>query len=197
MYIIVGLGNPGRKYMHTRHNAGFLAVSLLAQKHHIDMKKSAHKATIGEGFIDGEKVVLAMPETFMNDSGQSVVELLNWYKVDPETELIVLYDDIDLPAGQLRIRARGSAGTHNGMRSIVYLTGSDIFARVRIGVGKPKPGWSLTGHVLGEFEEDERETMMHAFENAGEAVEKIIQNGILEAQAAYNVKRNKKEKEDE
>lgn len=196
MYVIVGLGNPGRKYMHTRHNAGFLAVELLARKYNIEIKKYAHKAAIGEGYIDNQKVVLALPETFMNDSGQSVVALLNWYKIDSETELIVLYDDIDLPVGQLRIRARGSAGTHNGMRSILYLTGTDAFARIRIGIGKPKAGWALTGHVLGEFDEDERETMMHAFEEAGEAVEKIIRFGVMDAQAAYNVKRNKQNAQD-
>lgn len=191
MYIVVGLGNPGRQYAHTRHNAGFLAVDLLAQKHDIDIKKFAHHAMIGEGRIANEKVVLAKPETFMNASGQSVVELIQWYKIDPSDELIVLYDDIDLPVGQLRIRDKGSAGTHNGMRSIIHLTGRDDFARIRIGIGRPKEGWSLTGHVLGDFEQEERETMVHAFENAGDAVEKIIADGIQKAQEAYNVKRNK------
>ena len=197
MYIIVGLGNPGMKYIHTRHNAGFLAVELLARKHNIAMRKHAHKALIGEGVIEGKKVVLALPQTYMNDSGMSVVELLNWYKVDAAEELIVLYDDIDLPAEQLRIRNRGSAGTHNGMRSILYLTGNDEFIRIRIGIGKPKPGWSLTGHVLGNFDEDERETVYHAFQDAGRAVELVLTQGVLEAQATYNTKRNKAEKTDE
>lgn len=196
MFVIVGLGNPGKKYMHSRHNAGFLSLELLAKKHGIDIRKSAHKALVGEGRIGGQRVALAMPQTFMNLSGQSVVELINWYKIDPAEELIVLYDDIDLPVGQLRIRAKGSAGTHNGMKSILYLTGGDAFPRVRIGVGRPKPGWDLADYVLADFEQDERKEMMDAFEKAGEAVELIIKDGVTAAQSAFNVKRNHAPKEE-
>ena len=141
-YIVVGLGNPEKKYEHTRHNVGFDVLQVLSQKLDIPLNKLRCKALTGEGRIGGERVVLAAPQTYMNLSGQSVVELLRWYKADAK-HLIVVYDDVDLPQGRLRVRAGGSAGTHNGMRNIVYLTGRDDFPRVRIGIGKPEPGRDL------------------------------------------------------
>lgn len=189
MYIIVGLGNPEEKYTYTRHNAGFLALDLLAEKHSIEWRKRAHKAIIGEGIIGGKKVVLAKPTTYMNLSGQSVVDLLNWYKIDMASELIVVYDDIDLEVGSIRVRPKGSAGTHNGMRSIIYLTGSDEFTRIRIGIGAKKNGRSLTHHVLSTFDEDEKETVLKTLSDAGDAVEIILRTGVNDAMRAYNKKK--------
>ena len=134
MYIIAGLGNPGKKYENTRHNMGFLAVDLLAEKYDIRIDKIKFKALVGEGRIAGQKVLLVKPQTFMNLSGQSIVEIMNFYKEDVEN-LIVIYDDIDIPTGTIRIRKKGSAGTHNGMRNIVYLLGDDGFPRIRVGIG--------------------------------------------------------------
>ena len=139
MYLIVGLGNPGAKYQFTRHNTGFNAVEVLAQRLEIRLDKLKCKARIGEGRLGDERVVLAQPQTYMNLSGESVRELLNWYKC-PLEHMIVIYDDIDLPPGRIRIRAKGSAGTHNGMRNIIYQLGRDDFPRVRIGIGRQPEG---------------------------------------------------------
>jgi PTH1 family peptidyl-tRNA hydrolase len=187
MYIIVGLGNPEPRYEFTRHNAGFLALELLAKKHGILVRKSAHKAVIGEGRIGTAKVLLAKPQTYMNNSGQAVVDLINWYKIAPD-ELIVLYDDVDLDIGTIRVRPSGSAGTHNGMRSIITLTGSDAFARVRIGIGKQKPGWELADHVLSVFPEEEKKPVYDSLQQAAEAVEWIIKEGVDAAQRQFNKK---------
>ena len=135
MYIIAGLGNPGKKYENTRHNMGFLAVDLLAEKYGIRIDKIKFKALVGEGRIAGQKVLLVKPQTYMNLSGQSIVEVMNFYKVEIEN-LIVIYDDIDIPTGTIRLRKKGSAGTHNGMRNIVYLLGDDGFPRIRVGIGR-------------------------------------------------------------
>ena len=151
MYVIVGLGNPGRKYEHTRHNVGFDVVDILAERHTIPCVRSRCKATVGEGMIGGERVVLAKPETYMNLSGESVVQLVNWYKIEPE-QLIVVYDDVDLAAGKIRFRPSGSAGTHNGMRNIIYLYGKENFPRVRVGIGRPPEGWDLKDYVLTGYQ---------------------------------------------
>lgn len=188
MYVIAGLGNPDRKYLNTRHNAGYLALDVLAARHGLRFEKTALKSVLAEGRIGTNRVVLAKPITYMNLSGEAVVALLNWYKIDPSSELIVLYDDIDLPAGEIRIRPRGSAGTHNGMRSIIGLTGRDDFARVRIGIGKPAPGWDLAGYVLSIFPEEERPAMRESITKAAEAVECILSEGIDSAQTRYNKK---------
>lgn len=188
MYIVVGLGNPEPRYEFTRHNAGFLAVDLLAKKHGISVRKSAHKALIGEGRIGAAKVLLAKPQTYMNNSGQAVVDLINWYKIKPADELIVLYDDVDLDIGAIRVRPSGSAGTHNGMRSIIGLTGNDVFARVRIGIGKQKPGWELADHVLSVFPEEEKKPVYDALQQAVDAVEWIVKDGVEAAQRKFNKK---------
>ena len=178
MYIIVGLGNPGREYEHTRHNAGFDTLSILARALDISVSKSECKALTGRGQIGGETVILAQPQTFMNLSGESVVQLLSWYKCEPD-HLIVCYDDIDLPLGTVRVRGKGSAGTHNGMRSIIYLLGRDDFPRVRLGVGKPDPRWSLADYVLSRYETDEQKTaMQEAMNLAARAVQTLVAEGV-------------------
>ena len=184
-YIVVGLGNPEKKYEHTRHNVGFDVLQVLSQKLDIPLNKLRCKALTGEGRIGGERVVLAAPQTYMNLSGQSVVELLRWYKADAK-HLIVVYDDVDLPQGRLRVRAGGSAGTHNGMRNIVYLTGRDDFPRVRIGIGKPEPGHDLAAYVLGKYPPEARQAMFDAFLRAADAVQAIVTDGAEAAMARFN-----------
>lgn len=184
-YIVVGLGNPEKKYEHTRHNVGFDVLQVLSQKLNIPLNKLRCKALTGEGRIGGERVVLAAPQTYMNLSGQSVVELLRWYKADAK-HLIVVYDDVDLPQGRLRVRAGGSAGTHNGMRNIVYLTGRDDFPRVRIGIGKPEPGRDLAAYVLGKYPPEARQAMFDAFLRAADAVQAIVTDGAEAAMARFN-----------
>jgi len=178
MYVIVGLGNPGRKYEHTRHNVGFDVLEVLSQKHNIPMRKLRCKAAIGEGTINGQKVVLAQPQTFMNLSGESVVQLLNWYKPE-EDQLIVVYDDVDLQEGKLRFRPSGSAGTHNGMRNIIYLMGRDNFPRVRVGIGRPAEGWDMADWVLSGYNTPElRKTMFDAYMNAADVIAELIEKGV-------------------
>ena len=184
-YIVVGLGNPEKKYEHTRHNVGFDVLQVLSQKLDIPLNKLRCKALTGEGRIGGERVVLAAPQTYMNLSGQSVVELLRWYKADAK-HLIVVYDDVDLPQGRLRVRAGGSAGTHNGMRNIVYLTGRDDFPRVRIGIGKPEPGRDLAAYVLGKYPPEARQAMFDACLRAADAVQAIVTDGAEAAMARFN-----------
>ena len=184
-YIVVGLGNPEKKYEHTRHNVGFDVLQVLSQKLNIPLNKLRCKALTGEGRIGGERVVLAAPQTYMNLSGQSVVELLRWYKADAK-HLIVVYDDVDLPQGRLRVRAGGSASTHNGMRNIVYLTGRDDFPRVRIGIGKPEPGRDLAAYVLGKYPPEARQAMFDAFLRAADAVQAIVTDGAEAAMARFN-----------
>ena len=184
-YIVVGLGNPEKKYEHTRHNVGFDVLQVLSQKLDIPLNKLRCKALTGEGRIGGERVVLAAPQTYMNLSGQSVVELLRWYKADAKHQIVV-YDDVDLPQGRLRVRAGGSAGTHNGMRNIVYLTGRDDFPRVRIGIGKPEPGRDLAAYVLGKYPPEARQAMFDAFLRAADAVQAIVTDGAEAAMARFN-----------
>ena len=178
MYVIVGLGNPGRKYMHTRHNVGFDVVEVLSQKYDIPMHKLRCKAVVGEGVIRGQRVALCQPQTFMNLSGESVVQLVNWYKPEHD-QLIVCYDDVDLPEGKLRFRPKGSAGTHNGMRNIIYLLGWDDFPRVRVGIGRPPEGWDMKDWVLAGYDTKElRETMFNAYMGAADVVAELIANGV-------------------
>lgn len=194
MYIIAGLGNPGKKYENTRHNMGFIAIDQLAEKHNIKVDKLKFKALVGEGRIADQKVLLVKPQTYMNLSGESIREIMNFYKLEPE-ELIVMYDDIDIDPGTLRIRKFGSAGTHNGMKSIVQQLGSDRFPRIRIGVGKQR-GKDLVNHVLGGFAKDEVPLLEEAVTNAGFAVETILSDGMDIAMGKYNTKK-KVQKSDE
>ena len=186
MFIIVGLGNPGKKYENTKHNIGFITLDFLAEKNDIKINKIKHKALVGEGSISGQKVLLVKPQTFMNLSGNSVREVLEYYKADIEN-LIVIYDDVDIPMGRLRIRKKGSAGTHNGMKSIIYDIQGDGFPRIRIGIGNDRK-MPLAGYVLGGFAKDERELMKTAVERAALAVECMLEKGIDIAMGEYNVK---------
>ncbi len=190
MYIIAGLGNPGRQYENTRHNIGFMAIDSIAKTHQIPVLELKHKAQIGKGYIHGEKVILAKPLTYMNASGESLRALADYYKIDTQTELIVIYDDISMDAGQLRIREKGSAGGHNGIKSIISHLGGDTFRRIKVGIGDKKPGTDLTGHVLGHFNKEERAFMETSIAAAAAAAEMILTDGIAAAMNKYNQKPN-------
>jgi len=193
MYIIAGLGNPGKKYENTRHNMGFMAIDLLADEYGISVDKLKFKALVGEGRIAGQRVLLMKPQTYMNLSGEAIREAVNFYKIDPE-ELIVIYDDIDIPTGTFRIRKKGSAGTHNGMRSVVQHLSSDQFPRIRVGIGSEKPV-DLINYVTGGVSKTERELMHGALVKSAKSAAAIIEKGIDKAMNEYNVKPPKKKKE--
>ncbi|MDP4181012.1 MAG: aminoacyl-tRNA hydrolase [Bacillota bacterium] len=185
IYIIAGLGNPGNKYDNTRHNVGFDAVDMLANLYNISISKVKYKALIGEGSIEGERVILVKPQTFMNLSGESIREIIEWYKI-PISNIIILFDDIDLPLGKIRVRPKGSSGTHNGMRSILYQIQSDEFPRVRIGIGRPPEGWELANFVLSKFTTEDRKIVNESIKNAAEAAVAIINSGADTAMNKYN-----------
>lgn len=186
MYVIVGLGNPGKQYENTKHNIGFITLDYLAQENDIKINKIKHKALVGEGTISNKKVLLVKPQTYMNLSGNSVREILEYYKIDAEN-LIVIYDDIDIEMGRLRIRKKGSAGTHNGMRSIIYDIQTDQFPRVRIGIGGERKG-DLASYVIGKFHKDSIKTMEQAVSRASAAIACILDKGIDIAMGEYNIK---------
>ena len=185
MYIIVGLGNPGKEYEKTRHNTGFMVIDELAKYMGIEVNKKKFKAEIGEGIVTGEKVILVKPQTYMNNSGESIIELVKYYKLDLEN-LVVIYDDIDLDVGRIRIRKSGSAGTHNGMRSIVDYLNSTAFPRIRVGIGKNQVG-DLVNHVLGGFKGEELDVMSESITKASDAVKIIVSDGIDIAMNKMNV----------
>ncbi len=188
MYLIVGLGNPGRDYVGTRHNVGFEALDVIASKYDIKLNKEKFRAVYGEGRIGGERVILAKPQTFMNLSGESVREIMSWYKIAPEN-LIVIYDDISLEVGTLRIRPKGSAGGHNGVKNIIYQLSTDIFPRIKIGIGAPKtPEYELIDYVLGKFQKEEVDILIKVAIKVAEAVEVIIENGTELAMSKFNGK---------
>lgn len=186
MHVIVGLGNPGPQYARTRHNIGFLAVERLAERHGLRFATRRANAELAEGVIRGQRVVLAKPQTFMNLSGRSVVGLKNWYKLDLAASLLVVYDDLDLPFGRLRLRLQGSAGTHNGMRSIVHLTGTTGFPRLRIGIDKPPPQWDTAAYVLGKFTSEEQDALPDILEQACAAMETVVAEGVEAAMNRFN-----------
>lgn len=186
MYIIVGLGNPGREYAGTRHNVGFNVVTRISDDYNIPISIKEHKAICGKGFIAGQKVLLALPQTYMNLSGESVKELVDYYKIDPEEELLVVYDDISMDVGRIRLRAKGSAGGHNGIKNIIAHLGTDRFARVKVGVGAKPEGWDLKDHVLGRFTREENETMRQMLGTACDACREYIMNGIEAAMNKHN-----------
>lgn len=185
MFIVVGLGNPGNQFANTKHNIGFVTLDYLANLHNIKLNKIKHKAVIGEGSIAGEKLMLVKPQTYMNTSGECVMELVNFYKL-PLENLILIYDDIDLPLGKVRIRPSGSSGTHNGMRSIIYLLNKHDFPRIRIGVGKQPDYMDLADYVMTKFNKDEVPVIEEAVKKAALSVEEIIRNGINTAMNKYN-----------
>jgi peptidyl-tRNA hydrolase, PTH1 family len=184
VYIIVGLGNPGKKYEFTRHNVGFDAIDRLAEKHGIAVTKMKYKALIGECNIAGEKVILVKPQTYMNLSGETVMNICQFYQL-PMEKLIVIYDDIDTDFAKLRIRMKGSAGTHNGMRHIIYLLQKDDFPRIRIGIGK-SDRLALKDYVLQKFNKEEMVTISETIDRAAQAAETIISSGIEIAMNRYN-----------
>ncbi|MCR5590793.1 MAG: aminoacyl-tRNA hydrolase [Lachnospiraceae bacterium] len=194
MYLIVGLGNPSREYAGTRHNVGFEVVNILADRFDIATDYIKHKAICGKGMIEGNKVMLAMPQTFMNLSGDSVGELVSYYRIDVASELIVVYDDVALEPGRIRIRKSGSAGGHNGMKNIISRLGTEEFMRVRVGVGEKPKGYDLADYVLGHFSKDERELMDIAFIDAANAVVSIMNDGIDAAMNRFNT--SKKENDE-
>lgn len=195
MFLIAGLGNPGRQYEKTRHNMGFDTIDELIDRHRIPQGGIAHKAMYGKGMIAGEKVLAVKPLTYMNLSGESLREWVNYYKLEPETEMIVIYDDIDLDPGQIRIRKKGSAGGHNGIKSIIAQLGTQNFYRIKVGVGAKPRGWDLADYVLGRFSSDERIAVDKAICDAADAVEMILRDGIESAMNHYN-RKNKQEQQE-
>lgn len=185
MYIIAGLGNPGKKYEDTRHNIGFNTIDRLADKLNIKVNKIKFKGLVGEGRIAAEKVILLKPHTFMNNSGESIVEILNFYKLKPE-DLIVVVDDIDIEFAQLKIKKNGSAGTHNGLKSIVNLTGSKDFARFKVGVGKKHPNEDLANFVLSTFSSKDKKHIEDAIDACADAIINAVESGIDKAMNSYN-----------
>ena len=188
MYVIAGLGNPGGKYEKTRHNVGFQVIDRLASKYHIDMNTKKHKAICGTGVVEGVKVLLVKPQTFMNLSGESIREAVDFYKVDPETEFLVIYDDISLAPGHLRIRKKGSAGGHNGIKNIILHLGTQVFPRVRVGVGEKPEGYDLADYVLGHFSKDDRAKMQEGYTRAMHAAEMLVAGDVEQAMNEYNKK---------
>lgn len=188
MYIIVGLGNPGKEYVNTRHNIGFDVVDMLAEQEGISVLEKKHKAIIGKGYVAGQKCVLVKPHTYMNLSGESVRDVIDYYKVDETTELIVISDDISLDVGQLRIRKKGSAGGHNGLKNIIAHLGHDTFCRVKMGVGEKPKGYDLADYVLGHFTKQEREIMDEAAKKAADAIRMMITDGADATMNAFNRK---------
>ena len=191
MFIIAGLGNPTKEYEGTRHNVGFDVIDRLSEKYNIAVDTKKHRALIGKGMIAGQKVILAKPQTYMNLSGESIRSLLDYYKVDEEHELLVIYDDVSLGVGQLRIRAKGSAGGHNGIKNIIAHLGGQVFPRIKIGVGEKPPKYDLADYVLGHFSKAEKALMDEGYDNAAQAVEMIVSGDIEGAMNEYN--RKKKE----
>lgn len=188
MFIIVGLGNPTTEYAGTRHNVGFDVIDLVADKYNISMTERKHRAFCGKGIIAGQKVILAKPQTYMNLSGESVRSLLDYYKIDAESELLVIYDDISLDVGQLRIRKKGSAGGHNGIKNIIQHLGTSVFPRIKVGVGEKPKDYDLVDYVLGHFSKGEKEIMLDGYRRAVEAIEMIVQDEMDAAMNEFNKK---------
>ena len=190
MFIIAGLGNPDRQYEGTRHNVGFDVIDRLSEKYNISVDTKKHRAYIGKGIIEGQKVILAKPQTYMNLSGESIRSMVDYYKIDPEQELLVIYDDINLGVGQLRIREKGSAGGHNGIKNIIAHLGTQVFPRIRVGVGEKPKGYDLADYVLGHFSKAEKELMDEGYDNAVHAAVLIVSGEIKEAMNEYNRKKS-------
>jgi peptidyl-tRNA hydrolase, PTH1 family len=186
MYLIVGLGNPGESYARTRHNVGFQCVSYLAERHRLRFDEHRSKSILASGMIAGQKVVLAKPQTFMNGSGEAVGPLARWYKLDPASELLVIYDELDLPAGTIRLKPAGSAGGHNGMKSIIQHLGTQAFPRLRVGIGRPPQGWQVIDYVLGAWSREQAPELPHLYQDVADAVELFIRDGIDAAMNRFN-----------
>ncbi|MBD5530319.1 MAG: aminoacyl-tRNA hydrolase [Lachnospiraceae bacterium] len=191
MFVIAGLGNPGKEFENTRHNIGFRVIDDIAKKYQIAMLERKHKAVIGKGYIDGQKVILVKPLTYMNLSGESIREVTDYYKVDVTTQLVVVSDDISLDVGQLRIRKKGSAGGHNGLKNIILHLGSENFMRIRMGVSDKPQGYDLKDYVLGHFTDGEIKVLSETSEKAEQAIRMILQGDVDGAMNRYNTKKGK------
>ena len=189
MFVIVGLGNPEKKYEGTRHNIGFAVIDALADKYNISIKDKKHKALCGTGVIEGVKVMLVKPLTYMNLSGDSVADVMNFYKLDPEEDMLVVYDDISLAPGNIRVRKKGSAGGHNGIKSIIARCGTQNFMRVRVGVGEKPEGWDLADHVLGHFSDEDSRLVREAIDDAIGAIVMMSRGDVDQAMNNYNAKK--------
>ena len=193
MFIIAGLGNPGKEYDGTRHNVGFDVIDVLAEKHHISVNERKGRAFCGKGYIAGQTVLLVKPQTYMNLSGESIRSLVDFYKPDPEEEFLVIFDDVSLDVGQIRIRKKGSAGGHNGIKSIISHLGTQNFQRIKVGVGEKPKEYDLADYVLGHFSKSEKEDMEEGYKQAAEAVELILAGEIEDAMNRFNKKAKVKE----
>lgn len=196
MFIIAGLGNPGKEYENTRHNAGFNSIDVLASKYNINIREAEHKALVGKGYIEGQKVILVKPQTYMNNSGEAIREICDYYKVDCESELIVIYDDISLDVGMIRIRDKGSAGGHNGIKSIISHLSTQVFLRIKVGVGEKDSHIDLVNHVLGHFDKDDQAVMKDSFAKAADASVMLLSGDVEKAMNIYNRKVTDKNSED-
>ena len=192
MFAIIGLGNPGKEYENTRHNAGFNSVDAIAKKYGIDISKNEFKSKVGQGFIDGQKVILVKPQTYMNNSGEAVREVVDFYKLDSTSEIMIIYDDISLDVGMIRVRDKGSAGGHNGIKSIIAHLGSEALLRIRVGVGDKGENGDLVKHVLGTFKGDDETTIKESYEKAVDAATLILNDNLEKAMNIYNKKVPKK-----
>ena len=188
MFIIAGLGNPTLQYEGTRHNVGFDVIDMLADRYNISVDGRKGRALVGKGIIEGQKVLLVKPQTYMNLSGESLRELVNYYKLDPESELIVVFDDISLEPGNIRIRKKGSAGGHNGIKNIIAMTGTQNFMRIKVGVGEKPKGWDLADYVLGHFSTEDRAKVEEAIGHAMDAAVLMMQGEVDKAMNDYNSK---------
>ncbi|MDO4530763.1 MAG: aminoacyl-tRNA hydrolase [Bacillota bacterium] len=186
-YCIVGLGNPGRQYEDTKHNVGFLVIDRLAEKYDIKVDKFKNKAFVGDGMIRDKRVLLVKPQTFMNLSGESVREIVNFYKI-PQERFVVIFDDTSLPCGSVRIREKGSHGGHNGIRNIIEQMGTDQFYRIKVGIGEKPSGWDLADYVLAKFNDEDLAAMDEGIDKAAKGVELMLSRGIAEAANRVNVK---------
>lgn len=186
MYVIAGLGNPKKEYDNTRHNIGFSVIDMLADKTGISVNTAKHKGLLGAGYLNGQKIILVKPLTYMNLSGECIREVLDYYKVDGSTNLIVIHDDISLEPGIIRVRKKGSAGGHNGLKNIIQHLGKDQFVRIKVGVGEKPAGYDLADYVLGHFDREEQVLMKQVSEEVCEAVQMILEKGPDAAMNVYN-----------
>ena len=189
MYLIAGLGNPTLQYENTRHNAGFGVIDVLSKKYNIPLTEKKHKGLMGRGVIAGVKVILCKPQTYMNLSGECIGEIIDYYDMDPESDLLVISDDIELDPGRIRIRKKGSAGGHNGLKNIIFMTATDNFPRIKVGVGKKPPEFDLADWVLSRFNDEDKKAVEAAYSDAAEAVELILAGDIDEAMNRFNGKK--------
>jgi PTH1 family peptidyl-tRNA hydrolase len=186
VWVIMGLGNPGEEYARTRHNLGFQCLNELARRHNLSFRDKIAKSRVATGQIAGQRVALAKPFTYMNVIGQAAVGLCQWYKVAPEQQLLVIYDDLDLPFGMLRLRERGSAGTHNGMKSLITQLGTQVFPRIRVGISQGPPGRDAANYVLGRFTREEEAALPEIHARVADAIETVVREGFRVAMNRFN-----------